>query len=337
MNEGNAEASSPEISENTSLRDALEAAYDASLKGVDSGEATAQDAPEAKPAGASPEAEQSNVAEAETPIEPPAHWSDEHKEAFRKLDRHGQTFLLDRHKSMESDYTRKTTEIAEQRKRYESVVKALEPYRPKLQAYGLDEATAVQRLIGAQQYLEANPTEAIKKFAADYGVDLSRLVAPVSEQSTFTDPETDSLRRELQQIKSNLEAQERARRFAETQTYQAQIDSFKDSKDEKGEAKYPHFDSVRVAMGALMQTGEAKDLADAYERAVWQRPELRQELLDRQRKEQEAKAKAEAEAKARDAKGRFIPSGKGIPRPEGEARPKTLREELDAQMKARGL
>lgn len=329
MTEGIEQSTSPE---NPSLREALEQAFnDADAKG----EATTQEVSEAKPADASPEAEQSAAVEAETPIDPPEHWSDEHKEKFRKLDRDGQAFLLDRHKSMESDYTRKTTEIADQRKRYESVVKALEPYKPKLQQFGLDEATAVQRLIQAQQYLESNPAEAIQRFAKDYGVDLSRFGAPVSEQSTFTDPELDSVRRELQQVKANLAAQEHARQAATTQTLTAQIESFKSEADDKGAPKYPHFETVRVAMGALMASGEAKDMADAYERSLWARPELRKELLDRQRKEAEDKAKAEASAQARDAKGKFIPTGKGITKPE-TSKPKSLREELDAQLRAKG-
>jgi len=47
-------------------------------------------------------------------LEPPAHWSEEKKEVFRRLTPEAQRFLLDRHREMEGDYTRKTQLLAEQ-------------------------------------------------------------------------------------------------------------------------------------------------------------------------------------------------------------------------------
>jgi hypothetical protein len=88
-------------------------------------------------------------------------------------------------------------------------------------------------------------------------------------------------------------------------------------------------------MAGLLHAGEAKDLADAYDRAAWAHPEVRAEILERQRAESEAKAKAAAAEKVRDAQGRFLPNGKGIPKPEPTAK-KTLREELSAHLEAAG-
>src|SRR5688572_17361777 len=57
---------------------------------------------------------------AETPAveaqEAPQHWPADKREMFAKLPSEAQRLLLDRHKEMEADYTRKTTELSEQRK-----------------------------------------------------------------------------------------------------------------------------------------------------------------------------------------------------------------------------
>ena len=323
MNEGSEQS--------PSLREALSAAFDEAATRTE-GEATSQVEIEAKP-GPGAEAGQSTQVEAAALIDPPAHWSDEHKETFKTLPPQGQKFILDRHKGMESDYTRKTTELAEQRKaydRYAAIDKVFEPLRPKLQAAGLDEVTAVQRILAAQQYLESNPKEAITHFAKQYGVQLGD-----AGSNQFVDPDLQKVNQELAQLKSTLAQREQAEKEAQQRQLLDQIESFKSTVDESGQAKYPHFRKLRGTMAGLLHTREAKDLADAYDRAAWAHPEVRTEILARQQADAEAKAKAAAAEKVRDAQGRFLPNGKGIPKPEPQAK-KSLRDELDAQLTAAG-
>jgi hypothetical protein len=47
-------------------------------------------------------------------LEPPQHWPEEKKQLFRAQSPEAQQFLLERHKAMEGDYTRKTQELAQQ-------------------------------------------------------------------------------------------------------------------------------------------------------------------------------------------------------------------------------
>ena len=323
MSEGNEESSS--------LRDTLGAAYDAATK---EGEATEQVVPEAKPEQTTAETNQASEVAAETPIDAPVHWSDEHKETFKGLPRQAQQFVLDRHRSMESDYTRKTTELSERSKqydRYASFDKLFEPYRPRLQAMGLDESGAIQRLLNAQSMLERDPKSALAQLAKQYGVEFGE-----AGSNQFADPDLQRVSQELAQLKMSIAQREQA----EQQTRQGQllgeIEAFKSSKDETGNPKYPHFDKLRPAIAGLLHAGDAKDLADAYDRAAWAHPEVRTEILERQRKtEAEATAKAAAE-KARDAQGRFLPNGKGIPKTEAPAK-ESLRQELDRRLKEAGM
>jgi hypothetical protein len=47
-------------------------------------------------------------------LEPPQHWSEEHKATFREQSPEARKFLLDRHRQMEGDYTQKTQQLAQQ-------------------------------------------------------------------------------------------------------------------------------------------------------------------------------------------------------------------------------
>ncbi len=80
------------------------------------------------------------------------------------------------------------------------------------------------------------------------------------------------------------------------------IQTFQDEKDTIGNAKHPHFDKVRVAMGALMSSGQAKDLQDAYDRAVMVDPEIRESIFAERVKAELAKKDAENAEKAKAAK-----------------------------------
>jgi hypothetical protein len=59
-------------------------------------------------------------------------------------------------------------------------------------------------------------------------------------------------------------------------------------------------------MAALLREGAAKGLQDAYDQAVWARPDTRATLLAQQRAEEEQKRRTEAKAKAEAAKRKSV-------------------------------
>ena len=90
-------------------------------------------------------------------------------------------------------------------------------------------------------------------------------------------------------------------------------------------------------MAALLKDGLAKDLQDAYDQAVYARPDIRSTLLEQQLAEKEAKRVADAKAKADAARkasgsvtgspGATAPSKSNVPE-------RSLREELVANLAA---
>jgi hypothetical protein len=49
-------------------------------------------------------------------------------------------------------------------------------------------------------------------------------------------------------------------------------------------------------MADLLETGKATSLQDAYEKAVWMNPDIRQSLIEQQRLDAQKKAMAEAQS-----------------------------------------
>lgn len=95
------------------------------------------------------EADSEEEEQAEEPaIQPPASMTDAEKQAFTELPRAAQEFLINREKSLTADYTRKTQEIADNRKKVQSESEAAAQerryYRDGLQILGQQLKQAVE-------------------------------------------------------------------------------------------------------------------------------------------------------------------------------------------------
>lgn len=231
---------------------------------------------------------------AQPSITAPNSWSAEMKAKFGSLPPEAQQYIAQRESEMHAAITQK----GEQIKAFEPIRQTLDQHREVFAKNGVSEAEGIARFMAADRFLESNPTEAIKWLADSYGVDLRQLTT--GEQSSTDQPQAQTprevleLRRELAQVKSYLTAQQRQSHEAEQATVVKTVEDF--AKDK------PHFEKVRKIMGSLMQAGEASDLDDAYQKATYAHPEVRQLILEDQRKADEAKRKAEQEKAVSQAK-----------------------------------
>lgn len=341
-----AEQPADALNDNDDLRNALEASFDTlenedetpaeeaappEKEGEDAAESAGEDestSQEDEPApdeASGSEAEEDEQAESEDDdepaIEPPQHWAEEHKETFRNLPAEAQNFVLDRHKQMEADYTRKTQEIADVRN-------AVRPAREALNIPEGQEGRYVGSLVNADMYLRQSPNEAIQQIAQAYGIDLGQFGrGNLDEDEDEKDPYVAQLEEKVQ----NLERQFTERTQNEQQANAAQLDqqiqAFADEKDDKGDYKHPHFAEVRAHMGGLMQAGAAQTLEDAYDQAVWARPDLRQDLIQQQTREAAQREAQRRKEKAAKAKQAATPASAGSA-PETEEVPDDLGEDL---------
>lgn len=287
--------------------------------------AVASEAPPAEPA-----------APQDPAIEAPQHWAAADKERFAKLPRDGQQFLLDRHKAMEGDYTRRMQEIAPLRK-------SVEQWQPYLQQLGASPEQAFQALIGAEYRLRTGTPDqklqALQQLAQDYGIPLTQ-AAPQPQEDRYVDPDVAALRQELADIKAWRTSREQAemeyqrqQQERQQQTLQSAITSFATAKDEAGAPAHPHFEAVRDKMAALIFSVEGKTdserLKAAYDMAVYADPSIRQQLLTAQQEAAAKKAAEEAKAKAQQASKAAV-SIPGSPVGSATLPPaKSVREELE--------
>ena len=238
----------------------------------------------------------------ETPLEAPKNWSEDVKGTFKDLPREAQEYMLKRDKEMTADYTRKTQEVAQQRKSYESLDKVIAPVRQRIAASGIGESEYISRLLNADMALRNNPKVAIKQLAQGYGIDLSSIED--TGDWNDSDPQITQLQQQNQAILAELNQFKRQNLQSARQQTEAQINGFAGTKDDKGNLKYPHFDKLRVKMGNLIDAGEAKGLEDAYAKAVRLDDELYKQSLDNQRKS--AKAEEDARRKAAVEKAKKV-------------------------------
>lgn len=249
-------------------------------------------------------------------VEPLEHWANEDKDAFKKMPREAQEFLISRDKKFQAHFTRKLQEVAEIRR-------ALEPALPEMRYFGVSEADAVRRLVGAHKMLQEKPYEAIRFIADTYGIDLGKSTAaePRSEDSAALS--------EVRSIRQEMANRERMALQARVMEWEQKIDSFK--KD------HEFFEEVepamtRIAEGYAARGEQIPDLASLYDQAVYADPTVRQRELSRQRAAEDKKrieAEKAAAKKARRATGARV-KGSSTAAEEKPKNQKTLHDALAA-------
>lgn len=179
----------------------------------------------------------------------------------------------------------------------DSVASVLQPYSQTLkhleETQGVTAEKALDALLSADHKLRyGSPVEKQMYFhqlAQSYGIDLAQAQEiPQADQQVFT------LQQRLQQLETALQNQTQQGAQREQQELNSTIAAF------AADPKHSHFESVKGHMSALLQAGQAKDLADAYEQAVYANPTTRAAMLQQQfaaqREEAAQKAKAAKEA-----------------------------------------
>jgi hypothetical protein len=163
------------------------------------------------------------------------------------------------------------------------VAEALSPVRDLIAAGQVRPAQYISNLVTWERALATDPARAIAALARQVGVDLASVAAgepaaatPSREQDIAT-----RLAAEVTAIKRKLAATEEAS-TAET------IAAFANGK--------PHFEQVRTIMGALLTSGQADSLQDAYDKAIWASPEVRAQVLAEQQAAEQKRREAAAVA-----------------------------------------
>jgi hypothetical protein len=220
-------------------------------------------------------------------FQPPSSWTAAAKAEFAKASPVIQQEVLRREQQMHdgiAQYKEKATYA-------DTLQKAIAPFENTIRGMGVTPDVAISALLSADHQLRyGSPQEKMNSFlniAKSYGIDLSQ---GIPEQQQL-DPNIQYLQTELQSTKQQLNQFLTAQQQREQMELNSQIERAKQGKE--------HFDAVRNEMAALLQAGSAKDIDEAYDMAVYARPDLRQALLAKQLEE---KLAAENQRRAEEAK-----------------------------------
>ena len=277
---------------------------------------------------------------------PPPGWSIEAKAAFNALPEPVKAAIARREEEVSNGFK----QYADRTKGYEPLDEVLKPWQDRFRAEGVTTAQAVDRLLNAQRLLETRPAEAIQYFARTYGVDLRQLVGgqnptqPGSQQSAIpgVPPQLGAVlnpivqqalqnalapwAQKVQSLETSLSERDKAAEAHQKAAVLSQIEAF---------AQDPanlYFENVQSRMAVLIEKGEAKDLKDAYEQAIWSHPEIRQRLIsETQAKnlQQQSAQRASAVQQAKAAGGSIT----GAPATAGNGRAATSSTDLHSMLK----
>lgn len=271
-----------------------------------------------KPAGEG-EGEPETTAEPESPAledRAPSSWKAEVAEKWAEVPAEVRAEIQRR----ETDYHKGIEQYKQYANIGHSVERTIAPYMQNIQASGVDPLTAINHLLGVEHNLRNGTPEVkaqvVSQILRDYGIDLKTVQPPAPVA-----PEVLELQKQNQQLQ----------RFQQSVIEQQNSTAMSEIEQFKANAANVHFEAVKDDMALLLQSNRATSLQDAYDKAVWMRPDIRKSLVEQQRTEAEQKATTQAREKRAKAAAVGI-KGSGLSKG-GNLNPNaSLRETITAAM-----
>lgn len=190
----------------------------------------------------------------------------------------------------ESDYHKGIEQYRQAAQVANEMRQTIAPYMENIRAAGVEPLHAITQLLTIENVLRnGKPEEKAAKFselARDYGIDF-RQVAQL--------PPVDPKIRELTQQNQQLRQYQQSIEQQQSNVILNEIEAF------RANPENVHFDAVREDMAVLLKNGRANNLKEAYEAAVWMRPDIRKTLVSQQ--QTEAQRAAQRKQKAQAASG----------------------------------
>lgn len=249
-------------------------------------------------------------------ITAPQSMKAEDREAFYALPTEQQKFLSDRMQEQEASFTKKSMELAEQRKSYDKFEQIIAPRRQELALNGMDESTALGQLFALSDFANKDPLEFTRYLLNQRGIPVTALTEP-SGQAT-ADPQLQAVMSELNGLKTSINQQQTQAQDVQGQAINTAIEEFANDK------AFPFYSDLENEMIPLVaslrksQPGLAhKDyLAKAYKAAMSLNDEVSAKVAADNKAKTEAariaKAKKDAD-KAKKSAGTRTKSGGTLP------------------------
>ena len=186
----------------------------------------------------------------------------------------------------EEDSARGVASVKDQARMGQEFDNAISPYKAELQQYGVDPIRHIGNLMGAHRVLAlGTPAEKQAMFAnlaREYRIPLPGAETEFGEPG-WVDPQVKALQEKLQVIESGLETNQRQAAAARHAELTQKVTAFAQ------DPANPHFDEVSEEITLLLKgSGGQMPLEDAYKRAIWANPAVREKLLAKQAQDSQA-------------------------------------------------
>jgi hypothetical protein len=276
------------------------------------------------------------------PVGRPSTWKKEYVQIWDKMEKGEQiskddfTKFAEYANQRESEYKKGVSTYKAEADRARELENAIAPFQQEFAQQGISPAAWINNLGRAHMLLsKSDPVQKVQIFqrlAQDYGIQLNnegQFAAP-PQIDAYTQQlmnQLNMVNQEVSSIKGRFAQEENQRLMGEIERVRSNVE------------KFPHFDVVREEMAQLLELGKAQDLETAYEKAVWNVPEVRQleiEKLVSKANNQVSKAQQVAKAKAAAVSPKSVtPSGKVAEPGDKKDRRSLLSEQLGEAMSRR--
>lgn len=244
----------------------------------------------------------------------PATWKKELEAHWPGLPAEVQAEILRR----ENDYAKGVSTYKGEWDRAKPLLDAISPFMPELQQHGIAPDQFITRLATAHRTLALGSQEqklaTFTQLAQQYNIPLAAMFERGQDGQVYLRNTPAPAQQQPQGMTEAQVAQVVEQRLAQQSTSQ-EIAQFQAAKDDGGNPRYPHFETVKDTMAGLLQAGLADDLAGAYQAAL--RHPRHAEIFDEQQRLQreadEKKAAAERAKLAQTAKRNAISTPSATP------------------------
>lgn len=243
----------------------------------------------------------------------PKGYNEKFASEFKNLPTEWQVFLSEREANTEAEIN----DYASKLQNYHSLEELFEQNRQRLQNLGIEKMQDwLAGLAWLDKQIEEHPAKTLQAIATIYGVKAEFPQIRNKQPEPEVVARLCQLEHQYRDLTSYLQAQDTQRLVDLIRMFGRQI-------DQSGNLLHPYFDEVKQQVFALLNSGTAADIEQAYESALWLNPPTRARLIQQTINTQTAEAE-----KAK--KAAFAPKGKA----EKTERPLTLREEIAKNMAA---
>ena len=193
---------------------------------------------------------------AEPPVweRPPASWKKDYHEAWTTADPKLKEYAWKREEEMRAGVQPLLTKA----QYADQMQQAIEPYMNNIRGLGIEAPQAVKALMEADNVLRhGSPQQKQTYFAQlaqQYGINMGDV------QIQPTDPNFYAIQNELAQVRGEVLNWKQAQENAQNEALLSEINQF--------QSKAEYFEEARPTMIQLLNSGVAKDLDDAYQKAI---------------------------------------------------------------------